>query len=192
MRKIIFTLALIFSVLFLLGCTQTPQLCGDGICSSGEKCESDCGIIIDDGGIEIVETSAHEEISNALSAVKSGGQTQTQSFTMESGDLVTSQDFEENGFEAASILFGLEDFEQNEDNGFSVGIEGDEVDGFAWLRYLGGKTFVQANIICQATGSRLLNTLDVAGFENLDVDQELCLNGDDQIQPCCVVVLESA
>jgi hypothetical protein len=44
MRKIIFTIALIFSVLFLLGCTQTPQLCGDMICSPGEEntCPTDC------------------------------------------------------------------------------------------------------------------------------------------------------
>ena len=42
-------MALIFSVLFLLGCTQTPQLCGDLICSEGEEntCPTDCASQID-------------------------------------------------------------------------------------------------------------------------------------------------
>ena len=53
MRKAIFALALIFSILFLLGCTDTPDLCGDGICSDSEQklgdCPTDCGgVIIED------------------------------------------------------------------------------------------------------------------------------------------------
>jgi len=148
------------------------------------------------GGIDVgVSGNPKTEIGNALSAVKNGGQTQTQTFQMKKNDLITSQDFEEKGFDTASVLFALEDFENDDEaTGFSVGTEGDKEDGgFSFVRYMGNTPRnVTASVLCQATGTRLGNTLAVSGFENVDdgTFDDLCADGDDDIQPCCAVIIK--
>jgi hypothetical protein len=139
------------------------------------------------GGINVgVTGDPKTAIGNALASVKNGGQVTTQSFSMNEGDTVTGIDFEDKGFEAASIVFVPGVFE---DQSFFTVNNDEETDSdelYGYIRYT-GKTArtLRASVYCQATGDRLGSVLGIA---EIDYDSKLCLE-DEDIQPCCAVVL---
>jgi hypothetical protein len=147
------------------------------------------------GGINVgVTGEAKTAISNALSSAKSGSQTTTQEFTFDKKTgLVTGNDFEDDGFESASIVFGAGDYQSLVDQGIlEIGIQDSDDGEFAYMIYTGATSrTVKASVICQATGSRLASTLAITGDDET-VQDELCLGGGDyeEIQPCCAVILK--
>jgi hypothetical protein len=141
------------------------------------------------GGINVgVTGDPKTAIGNALAGVKNGGQTMSQEFTLKNGDFITSNDFEEKGFEASMIMFGLGTFDGT--NGFEADVEGDEIDGFSYIKYTGATPrTVKTSVICQSTDTRLSGVITTMDLDS-QISKGMCYgSGDDSIQPCCAVIL---
>ena len=136
-------------------------------------------------------TTPKDAISNSLSAVKDGGQTTSQDFALEPNQTLKSSQFTDNGFDAHSIVFAVS--EQLKDGGkVKVEIDGD----FSYITYTGSTPQpAKAIVICEQTGDSLDETIgissdkiqDAIGASSVDVTK-LC--GEDEYQPCCVVIVQ--
>ena len=181
--KIIGILVILF--VLALGCTQIPY-CGNGICESGEtgSCSSDCPI----------ELTPNDHIANALSAVRNGGMTTTQSFELNPNQTIKSSQFNGLGFDSHSIVFAVEENLHNAGK-ITAENEGDySGNGFSYLTYTGSTSQpVKAIVMCEQTGESLDETINIStdeiqDAENVDTAQDLC--GADEFQPCCVVIIK--
>jgi len=156
-------------------------------CEIGEEgsCSTDCQVTF----------TANDHIANALNAVKSGGQTTTQNFELTPNQVIKSSQFENFGFDSHSIIFAVEN--KLFDNGkITVENEGDYgSDGFSYISYTGAFNLpVKAIVICEQTGNSLDETINISSeliqdAENIDTAQDMC--GNDEYQPCCVVIIEN-
>jgi hypothetical protein len=89
MNKLILILILLF-VLVLFGCTSSP-VCGDGVCSVGESCELDCGILgLENVVVKVVDLDSNPVFGAQVSILDSV-QSEVYSGTTNSSGEVTAQ-----------------------------------------------------------------------------------------------------
>jgi len=139
-------------------------------------------------------TTPKDAISNSLSAVKDGGQTTSQDFALEPNQTLKSSQFTDDGFDSHSIIFAVE---ENLNKAGKITAENDggyDDDGFSYLTYTGSTSQpVKAIVICEQTGLSLDETIGIStdkiqNAENADTAQDLC--GEDEFQPCCLVIIQ--
>ena len=145
-------------------------------------------------------TTPKDAISNSLSAVKSGGQTTSQDFSIQPGQLISSTQFVEAGFDQRSLIFGVSDNKFPYDYAVESKTSSDSGLGFTIFRYEGSSAqTAKAVVICEQTGSSLQDVID-ASVDNLSTDatyaviafDDDALCGEDDVQPCCAVVIQKA
>jgi len=139
-------------------------------------------------------TTPKDAISNSLSAVKDGGQTTSQDFSLQPNQTLKSSQFTDNGFDAHSIIFAVEASFYDSDT-MEVLNSGDfDSDGFSYLTYSGSTPKpVKAIVICEQTGESLNETIGISSdkiqdAENVLTGEVLC--GVDDYQPCCAVIIQ--
>ena len=150
-------------------------------------------------------TTPKDAISNSLSAVKTGGQTTSQDFALEPNQTLKSSQFTDNGFDARSIIFAIED--KLYDSGKFI-VANDEDLEFSYLTHTGSTSQpVKAIVICEQTGESLEETIKIStpkvqeaingddkpiGESAADDTDEsaLTLCGPDEYQPCCIVIVQ--
>lgn len=179
MSKLILIFSLIFSVLFLLGCTGTEMaICGDGICSEVERdptspyyCPQDC------------EELPVREIGNSLSSVRTGGSVLTRAFTLNNGDIISSFDFIGYGFDPRSINFGYK-MSLDRQGAFEINsLRDGSVVNYVGLTPLPSR----ARVICQLTQDLLEDILYSSRIiDEYYIHDTYC----EDAQPCCVVLFE--
>ncbi|MBT4870297.1 MAG: hypothetical protein HON47_01890 [Candidatus Diapherotrites archaeon] len=183
--KIIGILAILF--LFALGCTQLP-VCGNGICETGESgiCSTDCAITL----------TPSNHISNALLAVRNGGQTTTQSFTLQSNDMITGTNFVADGFDQRSIIIAAAGNGKFPEGKYEVNVDTSSGNGedFSYFTYTGATDLKsKARVICELTGDTLDDILNISAEYITDaegLDTAICEG--DAIQPCCAIIIQEA
>ena len=158
-------------------------------------------------------TTPKDAISNALSAIEGGGNTMTQEFTLNPGDILKSDQFSDDGFDAHSIVFAIAG-----NNKYPVGkgdasLGGDE--DFSYFKYTGNVVMsAKAMVYCDQTGDSLVGTLELVddayseAYQGEDIKNAdstiykivdggsgsgdgaiLDLCGADDYQPCCAVIV---
>jgi len=153
-------------------------------------------------------TTPKDAISNALSSIETGGNAMTQEFTLDSGDILKSDQFANDGFDAHSIVFAIAG-----DNKYPAG-KGDaaidDSEDFSYFKYTGNVPIAaKAMVYCAQTGESLVGTLgliDAAyseAYNGVDIGSDLdeaeeildddeailTLCGADDYQPCCAVII---
>lgn len=137
-------------------------------------------------GITTGGSSARDSIINTLSTYKNGGSGSSTPFTLRNGEIISSSDFSDKGFDKKGLLFAtIEDLE----NLFTLagGSEGDEL---SQIQYIGSTNFpAKAQIYCQVTGELLATTLE--NFEVEYVGAEVPgICEESTYQPCCLVIIK--
>ena len=149
-------------------------------------------------------TTPKDAISNSLSAVKDGGQTTSQDFDLQPNQTLKSSQFTDDGFDARSIIFAVENqlYKANKmvvDNGGDL--------EFSYITYTGSTPQpAKAVVICEQTGKSLEETISIStekiktainGDDEAigdsasdDTDTALALCGGEEYQPCCVVIIQ--
>ena len=135
-------------------------------------------------------SSAKDSIVNVLSTYKNGGAGSSTSFVLHKGDILSSTDFSEKGFDRHSVIFAVApDLEAL--NVFDFG-EGSSTD-LSQVQYNGATTFnAKAQIYCQVTGQLLQDTIDNFGVEYSPTISGGGMCEEDTYQPCCLVIIKRA
>jgi hypothetical protein len=137
--------------------------------------------------------NATTEIGTTLTDKEGGGFARTQEFTLTPNELISSSNFDEQGFDATQIVFHGGEFEGGK---VTSGLQGDIIS------YIQSDsktpTKAKAMVYCSATGASLLNEVglivegdgdDIStalGKVKADITT-LCVGNN--AQPCCAVVL---
>jgi len=138
-------------------------------------------------------TTPKDAISNSLSAVKDGGQTTSQDFDLQPNQTLKSSQFTDDGFDARSIIFAVENqlYKANKmvvDNGGDL--------EFSYITYTGSTPQpAKAVVICEQTGELLDETIGISSEKIQDAMSASSVNVTDlcdvdEYQPCCVVIIE--
>ncbi len=137
-------------------------------------------------------TTPKDAISNSLSAVKEGGQTTSQDFTLEPSQTLKSSQFTDDGFDAHSIVFAVEDKLYSANSG-KFEVQNSDSD-FSYITYSGSTPQpAKAIVVCEQTGLSLEETIGISSSiiqdaENADNVTDLCQ--EEEYQPCCVVIIQ--
>lgn len=134
-------------------------------------------------------SNAKDSIGNSLAAVDTGGNTTSQPFTLSNGDRVTSKDFASNSIDPHSVVFGIHSSLSNMGDNFEVGLG----DDYSFLIYDGSTNFkAEAKVYCQPTGEDLEDLMSDTSLDDeiSDYESPIDLCGEDEYQPCCIVLID--
>jgi hypothetical protein len=136
--------------------------------------------------------NANDEIGRSLATVEAGGFTRTQEFTLTPGEIVTSADFDDKGFDASQIIFDGGELETATIPKVESSIDDSGDIEFSFVKSVSNTpSKAKAMVYCSATGQLLESTISAAGVETSggegSFDASLCTASD--AQPCCAVIL---
>jgi hypothetical protein len=141
-------------------------------------------------------TTPGDAISNALSAVKDGGQTTSQEFSLEPNVIIKGTDFVSDGFDQRSIIVATAGDGKFPADRSTTDVQTSSGSGedFSYFKYTGSTPQpAKAIVICEQTGDSLDDVIGisediVSGAEGLDTT--IC--DGESVQPCCAVIIQRA